>query len=65
MPIKNGVQLWNPAYLTRGPDDLIYGANLTREILSLHDTDGDMRSSLPSPTTPKPGRRSHPGRCLL
>ena len=41
LPIKNGVQLWNPAYLTRGPDGLIYGANLTGEIFSLHDTDGD------------------------
>ena len=41
LPIRSGVPLWNPAYLTRGPDGLIYGANLTGEIFSLHDTDGD------------------------
>jgi putative heme-binding domain-containing protein len=41
LPIREGVQVWNPAYLARDPDGVMYVANLTGEIYSLHDTDGD------------------------
>lgn len=41
LPIRHGVPLRNPAYLTPGPEGVIYGANLTGEIFSIHDTDGD------------------------
>ncbi|MCG2462225.1 c-type cytochrome [Flavobacteriaceae bacterium F89] len=41
LPIKKGVQLWNPCAITKGPDGVMYAANYTGEIFSLLDTDGD------------------------
>jgi putative heme-binding domain-containing protein len=41
LPLKHGVQVWNPAKVLRGPDGVMYGANHTGEIYSLRDTDGD------------------------
>jgi hypothetical protein len=41
LPISSGVKVWNPAQIVRGPDDVLYAANHTGEIYSLHDTDGD------------------------
>jgi putative heme-binding domain-containing protein len=41
LPIRSGVTIWNPAYLASGPDGVIYAANLTGEIYTLRDTDGD------------------------
>lgn len=41
LPISSGVTLWNPTQVTIGPDDIMYAANYTGEIYSLHDTDGD------------------------
>ena len=41
LPIKSGVKLWNPTAVAIGPDDVMYAANYTGEIFSLHDTDGD------------------------
>ncbi len=41
LPIKTGVDLWNPTVVTKGPNDVMYVANYTGEIFSLHDTDGD------------------------
>ncbi|TRZ46228.1 DUF7133 domain-containing protein [Robertkochia solimangrovi] len=41
LPIDKGVKIWNPGVLTNGPDNRIFGANLTGEIYSLEDTDGD------------------------
>lgn len=41
LPIKSGVTLWNPTAVTIGPGGVMYAANYTGEIFSLHDTDGD------------------------
>lgn len=41
LPINTGVKIWNPAQIVRGPDDVMYAANHTGEIYSLHDTDND------------------------
>lgn len=41
LPVSTGVKIWNPVQIVRGPDDVIYAANHTGEIYSLHDTDGD------------------------
>lgn len=41
LPIKKGVQLWNPCAITKGPEGVMYVANYTGEIFSLLDTDGD------------------------
>ncbi|EAR01139.1 c-type cytochrome [Maribacter sp. HTCC2170] len=41
LPITKGVELWNPTQVTLGPNGIIYAANYTGEIFSLHDTDGD------------------------
>ncbi|MCP4977360.1 MAG: c-type cytochrome, partial [Maribacter sp.] len=41
LPIKTGVVLWNPTVVTIGPKDIMYAANYTGEIYSLHDTDND------------------------
>ena len=41
LPINNGVNIWNPGVLTSGPGDRIFAANLTGEIYSLEDSDGD------------------------
>ncbi|THD69263.1 c-type cytochrome [Robertkochia marina] len=41
LPINNGVKIWNPGVLKTGPEGRIFGANLTGEIYSLEDTDGD------------------------
>lgn len=41
LPIKEGVRLWNPTAITKGPEGIMYVANYTGEIFSLHDSDGD------------------------
>ena len=41
LPIKNGPPLWNPSRITITPEGLVFVANYTGEILTLHDTDGD------------------------
>lgn len=41
LPIRTGVKLWNPTAITKGPGGVMYAANYTGEIFSLHDTDGD------------------------
>lgn len=41
LPIEQGVKIWNPGVLEKGPEGRIFGANLTGEIYSLVDTDGD------------------------
>lgn len=41
LPIKSGVKLWNPTAVAIGPGGIMYAANYTGEIFSLHDTDGD------------------------
>lgn len=41
LPIDKGVKIWNPGVLKSGPEGRIFGANLTGEIYSLEDTNGD------------------------
>lgn len=41
LPITNGPALWNPSRITITPEGLVFVANYTGEILTLHDTDGD------------------------
>ncbi|MCM8535202.1 MAG: ThuA domain-containing protein [Lentisphaeraceae bacterium] len=41
LPIKTGVKLWNPTAITRDKNDVMWAANYTGEVYSLHDTDGD------------------------
>lgn len=41
LPISSGVKIWNPAQIVQGPDNIMYAANHTGEIYSLHDTDRD------------------------
>lgn len=41
LPITNGPSLWNPSRITITPEGLVFVANYTGEILTLHDTDGD------------------------
>jgi putative heme-binding domain-containing protein len=41
LPITKGVKLGNPIQLALGPGGLIYAANQTGEIYTLHDSDGD------------------------
>lgn len=41
LPITEGVTVWNPVQVVRGPDHLMYVANHTGEIYSLDDSDGD------------------------
>ena len=41
LPIENGVTIWNPVQVVRGPNNLMYVANHTGEIYALVDTDGD------------------------
>ena len=41
LPIKTGVKLWNPTAIVRDSKDIMWVANYTGEIYSLHDTDGD------------------------
>lgn len=41
LPIEQGVRTWNPGSMEKGPEDRIFVANLTGEIYSLIDTDGD------------------------
>lgn len=41
LPITSGVKVWNPVQIVRGPDGVMFAANNTGEIYSLHDTDGD------------------------
>ena len=41
LPLSSGVTIWNPVQIVRGPDQVMYVANHTGEIYTLHDTDGD------------------------
>lgn len=41
LPITSGPPLWNPSRITITPQGLVFVANYTGEILTLHDTDGD------------------------
>lgn len=41
LPIEQGVEIWNPGVLEKGPEGRIFVANLTGEIYSLEDSDGD------------------------
>ncbi len=41
LPLKKGIEVWNPTAIEQGPGGVIYVANYTGEIYSLHDTDGD------------------------
>lgn len=41
LPIRKGTVVWNPGVLEPGPDGRIFVANMTGEIYSLLDTDGD------------------------
>jgi putative heme-binding domain-containing protein len=41
LPITKGVKMGNPIQLALGPNDLLYAANQTGEIYTLHDADGD------------------------
>ena len=41
LPIQQGVTIWNPVQVVRGPGDLMYVANHTGEVYTLQDTDGD------------------------
>lgn len=41
LPLKNGVKVWNPLQIVRGPENVMYVANNTGEIYSLRDTDND------------------------
>ena len=41
LPITHGVEIWNPSVLVLGPENRIFGCNLTGEIWSLRDRDGD------------------------
>ena len=41
LPVKTGVKLWNPTAIVRDENDIMWAANYTGEIYSLHDTDGD------------------------
>jgi len=41
LPITKGVKLGNPIQLSLGPRDLLFAANQTGEIYTLHDSDGD------------------------
>lgn len=41
LPIETGVTIWNPIQVVRGPEGLIYAANITGEIYSLLDRNGD------------------------
>jgi putative heme-binding domain-containing protein len=41
LPILTGVKIHNPVKVILGPDNLIYVANNTGEIYTLHDTDND------------------------
>ncbi len=41
LPIQKGTKVWNPGVLEPGPGGRIFVANMTGEIYSLLDTDGD------------------------
>jgi putative heme-binding domain-containing protein len=41
LPIVKGVKIANPIQLAKGPGDVLYAANQTGEVYSLHDTDND------------------------
>ena len=41
LPITRGVKMGNPIQLALGPGDVLYAANQTGEIYTLHDADGD------------------------
>lgn len=41
LPITNGPPLWNPSRITVTPEGIVFVANYTGEILTLHDTNGD------------------------
>lgn len=41
LPITNGVKVWNPAAIACSPEGVVFVANFTGEIYTLHDSDGD------------------------
>ena len=41
LPVNTGAKIWNPVQIVQGPDGVMFAANNTGEIYSLHDTDGD------------------------
>lgn len=41
LPITKGVKISNPVQISLGPDDVLYAANQTGEVYTLHDTDDD------------------------
>ncbi len=41
LPLTNGVGIWNPVQVVRGPDDVMYVANNQGEIFALKDSDED------------------------
>jgi putative heme-binding domain-containing protein len=41
LPITNGVKVWNPAAIACSPEGVVFVANFTGEICTLHDSDGD------------------------
>ncbi len=41
LPITKGVKVWNPAAIACSPEGIVFVANFTGEIYTLHDSDGD------------------------
>src|SRR5688572_6662291 len=41
LPVTKGVVMGNPIQIALGPRDLLFAANQTGEIYTLHDSDGD------------------------
>jgi len=41
LPITKGVPIGNPIQIALGPEDLLYAANQTGEVYTLHDSDND------------------------
>ncbi|WP_425237214.1 DUF7133 domain-containing protein [Ulvibacterium sp.] len=41
LPLDKGQKVWNPGVLELRSDNILFAANLTGEIYSLHDTNGD------------------------
>ena len=41
LPVKKGTRIGNPIQLSSGPGDLIFAANQSGEVYTLHDSDGD------------------------
>src|SRR5688572_14650592 len=41
LPITKGVKMGNPIQIALGPRDVLFAANQTGEVYTLHDSDGD------------------------